>query len=129
MSAFDLGSHEPRRSTHMGKLRSLREFRELPWTKTWRELQSVVIASGISAKDNPIPKVLTWDPGPKPDGVTLAWAQKLDRKFRSTLHHPPHGRADIAKTLARHLAAFDRLHDLPQVAASRLLPPKIGAIR
>lgn len=41
----------------------------------------------------------------------------------------PHGRADIAKTLAKHLAAFERLHDLPQVAASRLLSPKIGAIR
>lgn len=71
MSAFDLGSHEPRGSTHMGKLRSLREFRELPWTKTWRDLQAVVVASGIGAKDNPVPKVLSWRPGPEPSGVSL----------------------------------------------------------
>lgn len=129
MLNLDLGSHEPRRSTHVGKLRSLREFRELPWTKAWRELQSMTVASGIGAKNNPIPKVLAWYPGTEPNEVTLVWAQKLDRELRSTIQNPPHGRADKAKALARHLATFDKLHDLPKVAASGLLPPKIGQIR
>jgi len=124
-----LGSHEPRRKVHSGKLRSLREFQDLPWTKAWRELQSVVVASGVGAKDNPVPKVLAWRPGTEPSGVTLDWARKLDREFRSTLHNPPHGRADIAKALARHLAAFDKLHDLPRVETSGLLPPRVGSIR
>lgn len=129
VSDYDLGSHEPQRGVHSGKLRSLREFQELPWTKAWRELQAVVVASGVGAKDNPVPKVLAWRPGTEPNGVTLDWARKLDREFRSTLHNPPHGRADIAKTLARHLAAFDKLHDLPRVETSGLLPPRVGSIR
>jgi len=66
---------------------------------------------------------------PHPEGLTLEWAQRLDGEYRSTLKNPPHGRADLAKTLTRHLAAFDALHDIPEVAESGLLPPRIGAIR
>lgn len=129
LSDLDLGKHELRKRIHAGKLQSLSRFLDLPWTPAWRELQAMVVASGLGAKDNPVPKVLAWHPGTAPEGVSLAWAQRLDRKLRSTLHNPPHGRADLAQSLARNLAAFDRLHDLPQVAASGLLPPKIGAIR
>lgn len=129
LADLDLGKHEPRKKIHAGKLQSLCRFLDLPWTPAWRELQAVVVASGIGAKDNPVPKVLAWQPGTAPKGVSLAWAQDLDRKLRSTLHNPPHGRADLARSLARNLAAFDRLHDLPQVAASGLLPPKIEAVR
>ncbi|MBL3568882.1 hypothetical protein BV509_21365 [Rhodovulum sulfidophilum] len=129
LSDLDLGKHEPRKKSHAGKLQSLCGFLDLPWTPAWRELQAVVVTSGLGAKDNPVPKVLAWHPGAAPNGVSLAWAQQLDRKLRSTLHNPPHGRADFAQSLARNLAAFDRLHDLPQVVASGLLPQKIGAIR
>jgi hypothetical protein len=129
ISAYDIGHHEPRRKTHTNNIRNLREFMELPWTPAWRELQRLVTGAGMTALKNPVPKVLSWKPGTDPDGLTLEWAQQLDRHFRSTITSPPHGRADLAKTLARHLAAFDALHDIPAVAGSGLLPPRIGPIR
>lgn len=129
MSAYDLGSHEPRRKAHMDRIKNLRTFTELPWTPAWQELQRVVIGTGMTALDNPVPKVLAWKPGADPDSLTREWAQKLDREYRSTLTYPPDGRTYLAKTLARHLAAFDALHDIPEVAGSGLLPPRIGSIR
>lgn len=129
MSAYDLGPHEPRRKVHADKIRNLREFIELPWTPAWRELQGVAIGTGMTPLNNPIPKVLSWNPGTDPDGITKGWAQLLDRELRSTVKNPPHGRADLAKTFARHLAAFDALHDIPVVTGSGLLPPRIGAVR
>lgn len=129
MSAYDLGSHEPRRKVHTDNVRSLFEFTELAWTSGWRALQTAVVRTGVTARDNPIPKVLSWNPGTDPKGLTLEWARRLDRGYRSTLKNPPYGRADLAKTLARHLASFDALHDIPEVAGSGLLPPRIGSIR
>lgn len=129
MSGYDLGPHEPRRRTHASKIRSLRAFLELPWTPAWRELQRVVTGTGLSALDNPVPKVLAWHPGTDPAGLTPDWAQRLDRELRSTLKNPPDGCADLARKLARHLAAFDALHEIPAVAGSGLLPPRIGQIR
>lgn len=129
MTAYDLGPHEPRRKVHTNNVRNLREFVELPWTPAWRELQKAVTGSGLTALDNPVPKVLAWNPGADPDGLTLEWAQRLDRELRSTLKNPPHGRADLARKLARHLAAIDALHKIPAVAGSGLLPPRIGPIR
>lgn len=129
VSAYDLGSHEPQRKYHTDMLRHLRKFLELPWTPAWRELQTVVVGTGIATLNNPVPKVLSWIPNVDPDGLTLEWAQRLDRDLRSTLKNPPHGRADLAKTLARHLAALDALHEIPAVAGSGLLPLRIGPIR
>ncbi|MFO7921850.1 MAG: hypothetical protein R6U99_13785, partial [Nioella sp.] len=129
ISAYDFGPHEPRRKVHTDKIRNLRRFVELPWTPAWRELQRVVTGTGLKALDNPVPKVLAWNPRTDPDGLTLEWAQRLDRDFRSTLRHPPHGRTYIAKKLVRHLAAFDALHNIPAVAGSGLMPPRIGQIR
>lgn len=129
MSGHDLGPHEPRRKTHTNKIRSLRAFLELPWTPAWRELQRVVTGTGLTALDNPVPKVLAWHPGTDPEGLTLDWAQRLDRELRSTLKNPPDGCADLARKLARHLAAFDALHEIPAVAESGLLPPRIGQLR
>lgn len=129
ISTYDLGPHEPRRKVHTDKIRSLRDFCELPWTSAWRKLQRMVVGTGITALDNPVPKVLSWNPGTDPDGLTLEWAKRLDRELRSTLKNPPHGRADLAKTLARHLDAFDTLHNIPEIAGSGMLPPRIGRIR
>lgn len=129
ISPYDLGPHEPRRKVHTDKIRNLRDFLELPWTPAWRELQTVVTGTGMTALQNPVPKVLSWKPGTDPDGLTLKWAQKHDRDLRSTLKNPPHGRTDLAKTLARHLTAFDALHEIPEVAGSGMLPPRIGQIR
>lgn len=129
MTAYDLGPHEPRRKVHTNNVRNLREFVELPWTPAWRELQKVVTGTGMTALDNPVPKVLAWNPGADPDGLTLEWAQRLDRELRSTLKNPPDGRTYLARKLARHLAAIDALHEIPAVAGSGLLPPRIGPIR
>ena len=129
LSAYDLCEHEPRRKIHTKTIRNLLEFIELPWTPAWRDLQKVVTGTGITPRQNPVPKVLSWKPGIDPKRVKLEWAQRLDRDLRSTLKNPPHGRADLALTLARHLKAFDALHDIPAVAESGLLPPRIGPIR
>jgi hypothetical protein len=126
---YDLGPHEVRRKTHSDNIKKLRAFIELSWTPAWRQLQLVVVTTGIRALANPIPKVLSWKPCATPNSVTREWAQRLDRELRSTLRNPPYGRADIALTLARHLNAFDTLHDIPEVSGSGLLPPKIGPIR
>jgi hypothetical protein len=66
MSGYDLGPHEPRRKVHTTKIRSLRAFLELPWTPAWRELQRIVTGTGLTALDNPVPKVLAWNPGTDP---------------------------------------------------------------
>jgi hypothetical protein len=129
MSKYDLGRHEPRRKLHTDKIRNLREFLELPWTPAWQALQRAVVRTGMTALNNPVPKVLAWHPGTDPDGLTREWAQRLDRELRSTLTTPPYGRLDLAKTLARQLAAFDGLHEIPAAAGSGLLPPRIGPIR
>lgn len=129
MSAYDLGPHEPRRKAHTDNIRNLRAFVELAWTPAWRKLQNVVVGTGITALDNPVPKILAWAPGRDPDGLTLEWAQKLDRNLRSSLKNPPLGRTYLARKLIRHLAAFDALHDIPAVAGSGLLLNRIGEIR
>lgn len=129
MSTYELGAHESRRKVHTDKIRTLRDFLELPWTPAWRQLQMAVVKAGMTALDNHVSKVLSWTPCTDPDGLTKEWAQKLDRDLRSTIKNPPHGRTDRAITFARHLAAFDALHDIPAVAQSGLLPPRIGPIR
>ncbi|WP_272007032.1 hypothetical protein [Roseovarius sp. ZX-A-9] len=126
---FDLGPHEPRRKTHSDNIRKLQTFIELPWTSAWQQLQQVVAATGMRALANPVPKVLSWNPGKAPNCVSKEWAQRLDRELRSTLRNPPHGRADLALTLAGHIEAFDALHDIPEVTDTALLPPRIGRIR
>ncbi len=127
--AYDFGAHEPRRKVHVNKIRNLRDFHDLAWTPAWRKLQQLVVGTGMTAQLNPVPKVLSWNPGGDPRSLTKEWAQRFDLELRSTLKNPPHGRADLAITLARHLSAFDALQDIPAVAGSRLLPPKIGPIR
>lgn len=129
ISAYDIGHHEPRRKVHTDKIRNLREFIELPWTPAWQELQKVVTGTGMTTLKNPVPKVLSWKSGMDPNSLTLEWARRLDRELRSTLKNPPHGRADLALTLANNLKAFDALHDIPEIAGCGLLPPRIGPIR
>ena len=114
---------------HAQHLASLRHFASLPWTADWRELQRVVVASGMSALHNPVPKVLSWEPRTEPHALSAKWAATLNRRLRSTKLNPPHGRADLALTLERHLMRFDALHDIPEVARSGLLPPVIGKYR
>jgi len=83
----------------------------------------------MRASTNPVPKILSWNPGTAPSSVTKEWAQHLDRELRSSLENPPYGRADLALTLAGHVKAFDALHDIPEVTETALLPPRIGPIR
>ena len=83
MSVYDLGPHEPRRERHTDRIRNLREFIDLPWTLAWRDLQKMVVGIGMTAKDNPVPKVLSWTPGTNLDGLTREWAQRVDRHSRA----------------------------------------------
>jgi hypothetical protein len=55
--------------------------------------------------------------------------RETDRKLRSTVLHPPHGRADLAGTCVNNVRRLDRLHDITEVAVSGLLPPAIGTYR
>ncbi|OBY24571.1 hypothetical protein [Leisingera sp. JC1] len=129
LESVDWSAPERQITEYKGKIISLREFLALTWTPAWRELQGLVVGAGVGFKENPVPKVLGWKPGVDPQDISLEWARKLDRELRSTISRPPHGRADLARTLARHLAAFDRLHEIPSITASGLMPELIGAIR
>ena len=114
---------------HVAKISALRRFQNLRWTPAWRQLNRLVVEVGLTISKNPVSKILAWDPKADPRGLRLEWAQTVDRDLRSTLKNGPHGRADLAQTLARQLAMFDDLHHIPAVKASGLLPEIIGAIR
>ena len=114
---------------HIRQIMTIKRFRELPWTPAWRKLNKLVVKTGTTVSKNPVPKVLSWTPGCDPAGLTLKWAKTTDLALRSTLTNPPHGRADLAITLARHLALFDKLHEVMSVRESGLLPKRIGKIR
>lgn len=129
LETVEWGCSSSKAKTYSINIFQLQKYLGLPWTKDWRTLQQLVRGSGIGLLKNPVPKLLSWGPGPSPRTVTLEWAQKLDRELRSTLLNGPHGRADLAKTMAGHVAAFDRLREIPEVAASGLMPEPIGPVR
>lgn len=123
------GHAQKQANSHIQKLLTIKRFRELPWTPSWKKLHKLVLETGTTISKNPAPKVLSWRPGCDPAGLTLEWAKKTDLELRSTLTNPPHGRADLANTFARHLALFDELHGVVSVKASGLLPKRLGNIR
>ena len=129
LETVEWGCPSSKAKTYSLKVSQLQKYVGLPWTKDWKTLQQLVRESGFGLLKNPVPKLLSWDPGPSPRTVTREWAQKLDRELRSTLLNGPHGRADLAKTLAGHLAAFDELREIPEVATSGLMPKPIGPVR
>lgn len=129
LETVEWGCSSSKAKTYSLKVSQLQKYVGLPWTQDWKTLQQLVRKSGVGLLKNPVPKLLSWDPGPSPRTVTLKWAQELDRNLRSTLLNGPHGRADLAKTMAGHVAAFDRLRELPEVATSGLMPKPIGPVR
>tara|TARA_R110002012_G_scaffold208038_14_gene378103 strand:+ start:153 stop:2108 length:1956 start_codon:yes stop_codon:yes gene_type:complete len=129
LETVEWGCSSAKAKTYSLKVSHLQKYVGLPWTKEWKTLQRLVMEAGIGLLKNPVPKLLSWGPGPSPRTVTLEWAQNRDRELRSTLLYAPHGRADLAKTMAGHVAAFDRLRALPEVAASGLMPNPIGPVR
>ena len=64
--------------------------------------------------------------GDSPGILTAYWVTAQARAFRSTVLHPPHGRADLAETLAANAARLDALHEIPCLRDSGLLPPRLG---
>ncbi len=114
---------------YSAKIIGLQRYCALPWTSEWKALQKIVVNAGIKISKNPVPKLLAWEPTSSPKKVSLEWAQKLDRELRSTILNGPHGRADLAKTMAKHVAAFDKLREIPAVADSGLMPEPIGEVR
>jgi len=129
LETVEWGCSSSKAKTYSLKVCHLQKYVGLPWTKEWKTLQQLVRDAGIGLLKNPVPKLLSWGPGPSPRTVTLEWAQELDRNLRSTLQNSPHGRADLAKTMAGHVAAFDRLREIPEVVASGLMPEPIGPVR
>jgi hypothetical protein len=117
--------------TQNGLIGALKADLALPWTDGWRDLQRAVAASGLPRKRTPVPALLAHagPDGLEPWQLTCAWAQGIDRRLRSSRHHPPHGRADLARTFARNLGALDSLHDRTGFRRGDLLPPRIGPIR
>ena len=116
-------------NSHLKEMKTLQRFRALQWSPAWKNLNKLVVETGTTISKNPVPKILAWNPGCDPIDLSLAWAQKIDKDLRSTLINAPHGRADLAITLANQLALFDKLHDVASVSASGLLPERIGNIR
>ncbi|WP_108258123.1 hypothetical protein [Mangrovicoccus ximenensis] len=110
---------------------SFRAFLLLPWSNGWFRLQLAIVAAEIPRKSNPVPLLLRHLAAEdlEPKELDLAWAQRVDRQLRSTVIHPPHGRADLALTFARHVGLLDELHNHPGIVRSGLLPPVIGQIR
>lgn len=129
VSKIDWGKSVTQKKIHIARIRSLQTFWDLPWTSSWHELQAVVVATGMTISLNPVPKILSWKPAMEPHELNADWARRMDRKLRSTITNPPHGRGDLALTLSRQLARFDELHNIPGVAHTGLLPPVIGAYR
>jgi len=126
LDSFDWKAHARRSSEHIVKIESLRRHRDLPWSTAWRALQRIATEAGLRADDNPIPRIMLHAEGREPHELDPDWAREVDRRLRSTLLHPPHGRADLARTFVRNLLRFDAFHAVPALAESGLLPPVIG---
>lgn len=129
---FDLLDWSPfagRATKYKLVLDRVRVFQGLPWTDDWRALQRAVVAAEVPMRENPIPRLLIYAKGRKPVDLDAAWAAETDRNLRSTLLHPPHGRADLALTFANNIHRLDRLHDIAALSGSGLLPPRIGDYR
>jgi hypothetical protein len=129
LDAFDRSPFAGRAAAYRLVLERVRAFRDLPWTESWRTLQRAVVAAGVPMRDNPVPRLLPYAQGREPNDLDAAWAAETDRTLRSTLVHPPHGRADLAITFANNVGRLDRLHDQADVAGSGLLPSRIGNYR
>ncbi|MDV4146651.1 hypothetical protein [Shimia sp. FJ5] len=129
IASFEWPCSAAKGKTYSKSIMQIKNYLTLPWTSEWRVLQEIVVGTGMTMKANPIPKLLAWSPDPSPRLVSLDWAQQLDRDLRSKIANPPHGRADLAKTMAKHVAEFDGLREIPEVDVSGLMPPPIGLIR
>jgi hypothetical protein len=126
---FDWSPFVGRAAAYKLVLERVRVFRDLPWTKDWWALQRAVVQAAVPMRENPVPRLLPYAAGREPRELDAAWAAETDRTLRSTLLHPPHGRADLALTFANNIRRLDLLHDIAVVAGSGLLPPPIGAYR
>lgn len=131
LNDFEWGGHSDQGKTYTTTLRRMARWIDLPWTQSWRNLQRSISRAGVSHASTPIPVLLPHAAvaGLEPQELTLDWARSVDRNLRSTIFHPPLGRADLALTFARHLSVLDGLHAIADVVASGYLPVRIGDIR
>ena len=127
--AFDWSPFGDRGKHYILVLTRMREFRNLPWSDSWSALQRKIVGAGVPMAENPVPRLLPYAGELEPSQLDASWARNTDRNLRSTVLHPPYGRADLASTFANNLRRLDRLHDTVEVAASGLLPPPIGKYR
>lgn len=120
---LDWGAHAGRADEYDDVLRRLVAFVDLPWTPGWRALQTAAVAAGVSMRDNPLPALMPRAEGCEPTELDIYWAREIDRSLRAAVRY------DLARTFAANIARLDALHDVPALATSGLLPPRLGPIR
>ena len=121
--ALDWSASGTRAKAHRLDVARLAAFAKLPWTPGWTALQRAAVAAGVAMVDNPVPALLAASDGRGPADLDRTWAEAIDRRHRAA------GRADLARTFEAALARLDRLHDLPSVSVTGLLPPEFGPLR
>ncbi|OOY03960.1 hypothetical protein BMI87_13520 [Thioclava sp. F28-4] len=107
---------------------ALRDFIDLPWTESWRQLYAAAKDAGCAPARNPVPCLMEYAGDRSPEQLNVHWVQSVERKLRRPNELSVHGRADLAKTF---LANVQRLEDLrsqpgfrggPLLSEARLLP-------
>jgi hypothetical protein len=122
-AGLDWGALRDRARDHGQVLARLRAHHGLPWTADWRALQRAVVAAGVPMRENPVAALLREAGGRAPRELDAAWARAVDRRHRAA------GRADLARTFEAKFGRLEALHAIPALAASGLLPPRLGPLR
>jgi hypothetical protein len=120
---LDWGANHERARDHGQVIDRLRAHHALPWTADWRAFQRAVVAAGVPMRENPVAALLREAGARAPRELDAAWARAVDRRHRAA------GRADLARTFEANLGRLEALHAIPVLAASGLLPPRLGPLR
>jgi hypothetical protein len=121
----DWAHHAPQAKRYRSAIAALHVIATLTRHDGWLALQEAVVEAGVTARNNPVPYFFGVMDGAPLCALTPAWLRTQERTFRSTLHHPPHGRADLALTLIENAKRLDALHAIPALDKSGHLPPPL----
>jgi hypothetical protein len=125
LDAVDWAHHAPQARRYRSAIAALHVIAKLTQHDRWLALQKAVVEAGVAARNNPVPYFFGVMDGAPLCALTPAWLRTQERTFRSTLHHPPHGRADLALTLIENAKRLDALHAIPALDKSGHLPPPL----
>ena len=85
IASFEWPCSAAKSKTYGKSIMQIQNYLALPWTAEWRALQEIVVSTGMKLKTNPIPKLLSWRPGPSPRSVSLEWAQRVSGGNNTTM--------------------------------------------